>query len=484
MSSGQPPKGKTHSWKGADLRKSAQIQGQTVLLVDRLTNMLIYQQCSIVELNLDRCLNFTSTGRRNILRSLLLRLQENSSIKDLHRSQNGIDAEDLQCIVDGILECHNLGQIDLEEDDPAVYGQHESSLSRLINSRLMIPQAPTQLRKLWISDHLPNRRSLLDDDSTCLDDDDHEICDDEFQASFLRLLMHKSLALCSWRRSELEVDATGDRTTGPQSMYWSLRSTLRSSWKHRERPLSLIPLSLWPILLDRSNISCRSTLQVLQMLYIALWNEEQGCWKDELACCRYWYYDGRRFQLRTRRRTIQIVRLTILALNLDLEEWSKRRKEYSKKSTNIRILSSAKISPAQNKKYRKQSADRSKESQPSPSMHCPKEAIFLCVFVVAVIYKILNPRMFTPWSQQRSWEPRTCQHSGEVHNTRFHSLLQACSWFFPCKLRSSPMVWGKFWCNPLGWPAWGQLVRRLPVITSLKGIKKACQNMDRINTIQ
>ena len=96
------------------------------------------QHC-FIKLCLDECnLGFNSTAHdRDILRSLISILQENSSIEVLCLNQNGFDVTDLHCIMDAITGCCNLCGLELEEKNPEHYEEQHDDSSWLTSSRLV-----------------------------------------------------------------------------------------------------------------------------------------------------------------------------------------------------------------------------------------------------------------------------------------------------------------------------------------------------------
>jgi len=257
MSSNGQPQGpmRTLRLENCDLGKSTQTQDQTVLLVDSLISMLSLQHCSIVELYLEDCgLGFhsISLGGRDILRSLMSGLQENSSIQVLGLNQNLFDVSDLQYIMDGITGCRNLRQVELEADNVEVFLQNYDNASWLTNSRLVQPHPPTQLRKLVIDAHIWNARRWFMDHA--------EGSDAELQAVLVDLLDHNPLIYDlgeEFKRGAMPRvtellnlnQCVGPLRTAPPPR----REQGHQRTEENRRPLSRIPLSFWPIVLERTN---------------------------------------------------------------------------------------------------------------------------------------------------------------------------------------------------------------------------------------
>lgn len=183
---GQPPKWKKFSWKTNSLGDPSEIQSDGVLM-DRFTQTLADPQFQIVQLHLDQCfLGFQySKYERGVLQSLVLGLHENTSIRILSLNHNGFDTVDLQCIMDGITLCTNLVEVSLVEYNRGFYTRNYDSLDWLTKSDLLLTHPLTNLKKLWIANHLPNKRNL--------DDNRRNISDTELEIAILQLLIYNPM---------------------------------------------------------------------------------------------------------------------------------------------------------------------------------------------------------------------------------------------------------------------------------------------------
>jgi len=259
----QPPKWQKFSWKTNTLGHTIATRSVGDLpLVDYFTRTLAHQKCQIVDLNLDQCfLGFHhSSYERDILRSLMLGLQENASIQVLSLNHNGFDVVDLQCIMDGISSgrCReNLRQVYLVEFNRWFRRRNYESLDWLIHSSLLQPHpSNSQLRKLWIANHLPNNR-VLDDDGDNEESTRRGYSNDELEAVILRLLeqnpcLHDLGDDLMIRKRMPKVSDLLDlnKCFGPLR----LPSTqVKGPKRGDESPLSHLPIPLWPLVLGRTN---------------------------------------------------------------------------------------------------------------------------------------------------------------------------------------------------------------------------------------
>ncbi|CAJ1966379.1 unnamed protein product [Cylindrotheca closterium] len=261
MSNTQPP----IRWKklfivGSDLGKFAQIQDQTVRLVDRLTRMLSHRDCSIVELCLQNCslgFHYNNTHGRGILQSLMSGVQENSSIQVLNLNNNAFSLADLQFILDGISGCPNLRELELCEEHASLNVPENQNTSWLTNSRLMLPRPGTNLNKLWICDHFPlcNIYDYEDYEEYISSGSHRFMTDAELEAVLLPLLVYNPF-ICdlgrglNWRgmpraAEVLDLNQCLGALRTPPSPAQDQETT--------ESPLSHIPLSLWPTVLERTS---------------------------------------------------------------------------------------------------------------------------------------------------------------------------------------------------------------------------------------
>ncbi|CAJ1966376.1 unnamed protein product [Cylindrotheca closterium] len=305
MSNTQKPRWKTLCLEGADLEKSAQVQDQTVVLVDSLTHMLGHQQCSIVELSLHGCslgVHYNVHGR-TMLQSLMLGLQENSSVQVLSLDNNGFDFADLKYILDGIVGCRNLRELELSEEDLSFNEKDKENMTWLTNSRIVLPHPRTELRKLWIFDHLPYR-SIYDDDEDdgddfdCYDDDayayayahshaydaydafrdadssgtcDRSMSDTKLEEALLPLLLHNPLIYelggygVNWKEMPRAAELLDlNQCVGP------LRAPLpleQGQGADEASHLSRIPRSLWPVVLERTNNTLKDPARCANVVY-------------------------------------------------------------------------------------------------------------------------------------------------------------------------------------------------------------------------
>jgi hypothetical protein len=218
--------------------------GESILntrLIRPVTRLLASSRCQLVSLDVsDCCLGYHSSGERHLLACLLNAIRRNHCLKSLDLSENGLDNMDVISILDCIRDCPNLRDVDLNGND-------EVDQIHFGNSQLARPHPPTKLQQLDLQDYFREHyHGEAREDVMILQLLQHNpllgdlgLDMEESQQRFSPEIVHLLDLNLFGRVLMLPISAPDDPDDPDDTT--------------EEEGKTIIPLSIWPMVLERSN---------------------------------------------------------------------------------------------------------------------------------------------------------------------------------------------------------------------------------------